>query len=324
MTKIISVRDLRVQFVVRKKGRTMFSPREKTQVNALDGISFDVEAGEFVGYIGPNGAGKSTTIKCLSGILTPTGGDINIMGRVPYKQRVEHVRDIGVVFGQRTQLWWDLPVEDSFDLLRDIYKLKQSDYEATRKKLVDAIEIDDLLRTPVRQLSLGQRMRCDLVASLLHKPRILFLDEPTIGLDAVSKLNMREFVKELNQSEGTTVLLTTHDMDDVETLCHRLMLIGHGKLIHDGTVDTLREMAGMKRIVQARIGGGELLLPKGAQLQTRQGNEVTIAFDPTELAADKLIIHLAKTVGLQDVQVKAVPLDQTIATLYRNMPEVGQ
>ena len=322
MEHIISVRDLCVHFTVRKKGKTMFSPREKTVVRALDGVSFDIAPGEFVGYIGPNGAGKSTTIKCLSGILTPTGGHIEVLGRVPWRERVRHVADIGVVFGQRTQLWWDLPVEDSFELLRDIYRLDRGEYERTKERLVEAIDIGGLLRTPVRQLSLGQRMRCDLAASLLHRPKILFLDEPTIGLDAVSKLNMRAFVKELNEKEGTTVLLTTHDMDDVETLCRRLLLIGHGKKLMDGTVEDLRRMAGAKRVLKATVGAGEVTLPEGAALISREGRRIEVAFAPEALPADKLVLHLAGTVGLTDMQVVSAPLDETVAALYRRMAEV--
>ena len=322
MENIISVKNLTVHFTVRKKGKTMFSPREKTIVKALDGVSFGIEPGQCVGYIGPNGAGKSTTIKCLAGILTPTGGEITVMGRTPWKERVKHVADIGVVFGQRTQLWWDLPVEDSFELLRDIYRLDAAEYARTKAQLVDAIDIGDLLRTPVRQLSLGQRMRCDLVASLLHNPKILFLDEPTIGLDAVSKLNMRAFVKEMNRKEGTTVLLTTHDMDDVESLCDRLMLIGHGKKLMDGTVDDLRALAGAKRVLKATIGTGELTLPQDALLRSHEGNLIEVEFDPVKLHADELVLHLARTCGLTDVQVRDLPLDETVAALYRNMAEV--
>ena len=319
MEHIISVQDLTVHFTVRKKGKTMFSPREKTIVKALDGVSFAIEPGQCVGYIGPNGAGKSTTIKCLSGILTPTSGQVTVLGRTPWKERVKHVADIGVVFGQRTQLWWDLPVEDSFELLRDIYKMDKTAYARRKAQLVEAIDIGDLLRTPVRQLSLGQRMRCDLVASLLHSPKLLFLDEPTIGLDAVSKLNMRAFVKEMNRNDGTTVLLTTHDMDDVESLCDRLMLIGHGKKLMDGTVDDLRALAGAKRILKATIGAGELVLPHDAVLRRREGSLIEVEFDPKAIHTDELVLQLIKTCGLSDMQVQDLPLDETVAALYRSM-----
>ena len=215
--------------------------RNKKVINALKGISFTVEQGELVGLIGPNGAGKSTTVKIMSGILTPDGGTCVINGRIPWKQRKSHVAGIGVVFGQRSQLWWDVPVGDSFSLLRNIYDIGKNDYETRLAALTQAIDIGDILKTPARQLSLGQRMRCELVAALLHRPQLLFLDEPTIGLDAVSKLALRAFLKEENAKTGVTVLLTTHDMDDIEALCKRVMVIGHGKLLHDGGLDVLKE-----------------------------------------------------------------------------------
>ena len=193
-----------------------------------------------MGYIGPNGAGKSTTVKVMSGILTPDGGTCEICGRVPWRDRVKHVSDIGVVFGQRSQLWWDVPVSDSFSLLRDIYDIPEQQYQERLNELADALGVGGLLKTPARQLSLGQRMRCELTAALLHSPKILFLDEPTIGLDAVSKLALRAFLKEENRRSGVTILLTTHDMDDIEALCSRVMVIGRGRLLYDGRLDGLR------------------------------------------------------------------------------------
>ena len=209
-------------------------------VRALDDISFTIPDGEIVGYIGPNGAGKSSTIKILSGILTPDGGTCLVNGRVPWKQRRQHVSEIGVVFGQRSQLWWDVPVIDSFELLRDIYRLGETRYKRTLEELTGLLNLEALLRTPARQLSLGQRMRCEVAASLLHEPRILFLDEPTIGLDAVSKLKLRAFILELNRIRGTTVLLTTHDMQDIEALARRVLLIGRGRLLMDGSFEDVR------------------------------------------------------------------------------------
>ena len=214
--------------------------RNKKVVNALKGISFSVNRGELLGLIGPNGAGKSTTVKIMSGILTPDGGTCIIDGRTPWKQRKAHVSNIGVVFGQRSQLWWDVPVVDSFQLLREIYDIGEVDFHKRLSELTEAIQITDILKTPARQLSLGQRMRCELVAALSHRPQLLFLDEPTIGLDAVSKLALRAFLKEENAKTGVTVLLTPHDMDDIEALCKRVMVIGHGKLLHDGGLDSLK------------------------------------------------------------------------------------
>ena len=219
--------------------KAMLRPRHRT-VQALDGVSFALERGELLGFIGPNGAGKSTTIKVLSGILRPDGGTVRIDGRDPFEDRERHVARIGVVFGQRTQLWWDLPVGDGFNLLRDIYRVDPQRFARTRDELVALLKLDKLLDQPVRQLSLGQRMRAEIAAALLHEPEILFLDEPTIGLDAPSKLAVREFVLRANRERGTTVLLTTHDMHDIEALAERVIVIGHGRVLADCAVDALR------------------------------------------------------------------------------------
>ena len=214
--------------------------REYEEIHALDDLSFTIRDGEMVGYIGPNGAGKSSTIKVLSGILTPDSGQCLVNGRTPWKDRVAHVKEIGVVFGQRTQLWWDVPVADSFELLKEIYTVPEKTYQENLEELTQLLDLGDLLRTPARQLSLGQRMRCEIAASLLHSPKILFLDEPTIGLDAVSKLAVRDFILRLNRERGTTVLLTTHDMQDIEALASRVLLIGRGKILLDGTLEDIR------------------------------------------------------------------------------------
>lgn len=215
--------------------------REYETVHALDDVSFTIEDGEMVGYIGPNGAGKSSTIKILSGILTPDSGRALVDGRIPYQDRISHVREIGVVFGQRSQLWWDVPVIDSFSLLKDIYDISAVTYKQSLEELTALLDLSELLRSPVRQLSLGQRMRCEIAASLLHRPRILFLDEPTIGLDAVSKLAVRYFIKRQNKEHGTTVILTTHDMQDIEALAGRIILIGKGKILMDGTLADIQK-----------------------------------------------------------------------------------
>ncbi|MBR5546503.1 MAG: ATP-binding cassette domain-containing protein [Clostridia bacterium] len=214
--------------------------RETQEIRALDDLSFTIADGEIVGYIGPNGAGKSSTIKVLSGILVPDGGECLVNGRVPWKQRKQHVAEIGVVFGQRSQLWWDVPIVDSFDLLKDIYRVEDAVYRRNVEEMTELLDLGDLLRTPARQLSLGQRMRCEIAASLLHDPKVLFLDEPTIGLDAISKLALRSFILERNRTHGTTVLLTTHDMQDIEALASRILLIGKGKLLLDGNFDDVR------------------------------------------------------------------------------------
>lgn len=243
---MIQVSHLRKTFRVARRGagfsqavKALFH-REYEEIHALDDLSFTIRDGEMVGYIGPNGAGKSSTIKVLSGILTPDSGQCLVNGRTPWKDRVAHVKEIGVVFGQRTQLWWDVPVADSFELLKEIYTVPDQTYQENLEELTQLLDLGDLLRTPARQLSLGQRMRCEIAASLLHSPKILFLDEPTIGLDAVSKLAVRDFILRLNRERGTTVLLTTHDMQDIEALASRVLLIGRGKILLDGTLEDIR------------------------------------------------------------------------------------
>lgn len=218
--------------------RSLFR-REYTEIKALDDISFRITDGEIVGYIGPNGAGKSSTIKIMSGILTPDSGSCVIDGLTPWKNRREHVKNIGVVFGQRSQLWWDVPIIDSFELIRDTYRVPQAEYKRNLDELVALLNLGEIIRTPARQLSLGQRMRCELAASLLHSPKLLFLDEPTIGLDAVSKLAVRDFVKQVNRERGTTIILTTHDMQDIEALAERVLLIGRGHILFDGSFSGL-------------------------------------------------------------------------------------
>ena len=247
---MIEVKDLKKTFrVARREGgfgeavKALFH-REYEEIHALDGVSFSIADGEMVGYIGPNGAGKSSTIKVLSGILTPDTGECNRMvpgqGRTPWRERRAHVKDIGVVFGQRSQLWWDVPVIDSFELLREIYSIPAQTYRKNLDELTETLDLSKIVRTPARQLSLGQRMRCEIAASLLHDPKVLFLDEPTIGLDAVSKLAVRDFIKLRNRDFGTTVILTTHDMQDIEALASRIILIGKGRILLDGTLADIR------------------------------------------------------------------------------------
>ena len=268
--------------------------RETEEIRALSDVSFQIGDGEMVGYIGPNGAGKSSTIKILSGILVPDSGNCIIDGRSPWKDRVEHVRQIGVVFGQRSQLWWDIPVIDSFELLKEIYSIATPDYKRTLEELTELLQLQEILRTPTRQLSLGQRMRCEIAASLLHNPKLLFLDEPTIGLDAVSKLAVREFIKKQNAEHGTTVILTTHDMQDIEAIANRVILIGKGRILLDGTLEDMR-----KTVQETE-----------AQTATMQESAAT---DATE--------NVATTSGTeQSADDKAKEnLDQVVARLYRQL-----
>ena len=291
--------------------------RRYRQVHALDGIDFSLEPGELVGYIGPNGAGKSTTVKVLAGILVPTSGRCEILGRVPWRQRVAHVQHIGVVFGQRTQLWWDLPVIESFELLRDIYRVPESDYARSREELIAMMRLEALLDTPVRRLSLGQRMRCDLAAALLHSPPLLFLDEPTIGLDAVSKLAVREFVRRLNRERGVTVILTTHDMDDIEALCTRVMLINQGRILIDGTLDDLRErVSNERRLIIHLAREDDWIEDPDAQVISRDGAQLTPAFDPQRISAADLIGRISARYPIRDLYVENPPIEEIVAQVY--------
>ncbi|HJP29409.1 MAG: ABC transporter ATP-binding protein [Candidatus Latescibacteria bacterium] len=293
--------------------------RRYRDIVALDGISFTVDPGELVGYIGPNGAGKSTTVKILSGILVPDEGVCEIDGLVPWRDRVEHVRRIGVVFGQRTQLWWDLPAVESFDLLRHIYRVPVDDHRRARDELIDLLQLEPFLDTPVRQLSLGQRMRCDLAAALLHAPSILFLDEPTIGLDAVSKLAVRDFIHRLNRERGITVILTTHDMDDIEALCTRVIVIGDGILLSQGTVGDLRRLVSSERRLIVDVEGDtahEVTDPE-ADVVAVDGHRVQLRFDPDHTPAAELIGRITTRWPVRDLFVENPPIEELVAALYR-------
>ena len=291
--------------------------RRHRTVTALNGVSFSLEAGELLGYIGPNGAGKSTTVKILSGILVPDSGSVEVLGFTPWKNRIQTVRKIGVVFGQRTQLWWDLPVIESFDLLREIYRVPQDEYKRNKDELIDLLNLPVLLDTPVRQLSLGQRMRCDLAAALLHSPKILYLDEPTIGLDAVSKLAVRDFVKKLNRERGVTIILTTHDMDDIEALCNRVLVINEGNILTDGTLADLRMMVTTERRLTVVLVNedGDITDPD-AEVISREGRYVTLRFDPESIPPAELIARIVANHEIRDLFVENPPIEEVIAKIY--------
>lgn len=324
---MIEVQHLSKTFYVRRResglknaAAALFKKREP--VPALQDISFSVADGEMVGYIGPNGAGKSTTIKVMTGILTPDNGICRIDGRTPWKERKAHVARIGVVFGQRSQLWWDLPVNDSFDLIRDIYRVPEDRYRKNVRELSEMLSLGEILKTPARQLSLGQRMRCEIAASLLHDPKVLFLDEPTIGLDAASKLAVREFIRSLNRTRGTTILLTTHDMQDIEALTRRIILIGKGRILLDGPLEDLKETLSPVRTVIAsgREKAGALSLPEGVSLLSRQGEgnvRLTLSADTRLSPVPALIESLSRQMELSDLSVEQASMDEVVLSLYK-------
>jgi ABC-2 type transport system ATP-binding protein len=321
---IIRTRDLRKVFVSVKRApgtlgalRTLFS-REKVEKVAVEGVSMSVEAGELVGYIGPNGAGKSTTIKMLTGILVPTSGTISVAGIVPHENRRANARNIGVVFGQRSQLYWDLPLIESFELLRAIYGVPHERYQHNLGEFTEILEMGEFLRTPVRQLSLGQRMRGDFAAAMLHDPQIVYLDEPTIGLDVLAKEAIREFIGRVNRERGTTVILTTHDLADVERLCNRIVLIDKGTLVFDGAIDRLRDEYGTHRTLvvelcdpvpgDVRIAGGEI--------ESLENHVARIRFDRRSISADQLIRNVAEALCVNDVSIEEPDLESIIRRIY--------
>ncbi len=294
--------------------------RSYRTIHALDSVSFSIDKGELVGYIGPNGAGKSTTVKILSGILVPDAGICEVNGRTPWKNRIDHVSKIGVVFGQRTQLWWDLPVIESFDLLRDIYRIPDDQYHTEKERFIELLKLQPLLDVPVRQLSLGQRMRCDLVAALLHKPQILFLDEPTIGLDALSKLVVRDFVKALNRERSVTIILTTHDMDDIEALCDRLIVINNGKIVSDGPISKLRQKLKPERRLTIDLDEEyHDFRDPDAVLLNQEGNRLHLAFNPENISASELVQRLMDNYRIRDLFLENPAIEEIIVQLYESV-----
>jgi ABC-2 type transport system ATP-binding protein len=291
--------------------------RERIVIKAVDRVSFSIERGELIGYLGPNGAGKSTTIKMLTGILVPTSGSLSVGGRVPWKHRVEHTRRIGVVFGQRTNLWWDLPVIESFDLLKYMYKIPRDRYNRNFNTFTDLLNLGEFLNTPVRSLSLGQRMRADLAAALLHDPEVIFLDEPTIGLDVVAKERIRAFIREMNAQRSVTVILTTHDLGDVEKLCKRVLIIDHGKLLFDGSLSELQERFGGERelVVDFAEDYTDISID-GATVITREENRVTYRFPRGPLSASELIQRLVSRYRILDVTVREPEIENTVRRIY--------
>ena len=322
---IITVEHLSKHFKVHKR-RTGFwgnlsstVSRKHDIIKAVDDVNFTLERGELVGYIGANGAGKSTTIKMLTGILVPTSGHIDVMGLTPYRHRKENTRRIGVVFGQRTQLWWDLPVIDSFELLKHIYEIPQNLYKQNLEFFSELLQLQPFLSTPVRRLSLGQRMRCDLTAALLHNPEILYLDEPTIGLDVVAKEQVRQFLRQVNAERQVTVILTTHDLNDVEKVCQRLVIIDSGKIIYDGGIDALKKRYGKTRmlIVDLAQAYSDIQLEE-VDLTRRDGNRIWLAFDRDTISASEVIAQLTARYEIQDLTISEPEIEEIVRRIYES------
>ncbi len=320
---IIRTRDLRKVFRSPRRApgaagalRTLFTRTYEEKV-AVSDVTMDVDRGELVGYIGPNGAGKSTTIKMLTGILVPTSGSIEVAGIVPHERRSANARNIGVVFGQRSQLYWDLPLIESFELLRAIYGIPHDRYKENLRAFVELLEMEPFLRTPVRQLSLGQRMRGDFAASLLHDPQIVYLDEPTIGLDVVAKESIREFVQRINDERETTIILTTHDLADVERLCRRIILIDKGTIIYDGGIERIKEQYGTHRTLVLTLTE-PAAAPKlsGADIESNDHGLVRYRFDRRQVRPDQLIREATQRYELRDVSIEEPDLESIIRRIY--------
>ena len=295
-----------------------FFNRKYKYIKAIDNISFSIKKGEIVGYIGPNGAGKSTTIKILSGILYPDEGKVVIDKMVPYLDRKKYVREIGVVFGQRSQLWWDIPSIDSFELLKEIYKIDDEEYKETLNELIETLNLKEIINIPVRQLSLGSRMRLEIAASLIHRPKILFLDEPTIGLDAVSKKEVRDFIKKINKKNNITVILTTHDMNDIEALSKRIILIGKGKVLYDGTLNKLKKDYDYIKKVTV-ITKEKINIKKNYIVEQRnERDKIEFKIDVRKIELNKFISYITDKIAIEDLEIENNNIDDIIVKLYED------
>lgn len=304
--------------------RSLVHP-EYIERRAVDGVDFSIEDGEIVGYIGQNGAGKSTTIKMLSGILVPTSGEVKVDGLIPHRDRKEHLRNIGVVFGQKTSLWWDVPVIDSLHILKKMYRVEEERFYKNLEMFTDLLDLGNFLNQPVRQLSLGQRVRADLAAALMHDPKLLFLDEPTIGVDVVAKERLRKFILEINRERGVTVLLTTHDVVDMEKLVNRVIVINAGTIIYDGSIHGLRERYGRQRRMELQFENDPptLSIPD-VKVERMEDARVAVLFDQHMYTVDEMLSRIRKTgCGIRDIIIKEADIEQIVRDIYQEGGRVG-
>ncbi|MGQ0600100.1 MAG: ABC transporter ATP-binding protein [Anaerolineales bacterium] len=321
---VIEVEHLRKVFRVNRKQpgvlgavKALFDPRFEDKV-AVDDISFVVQPGEIVGYIGVNGAGKSTTIKMLTGVLVPTSGSVSVLGRDPHRQRVPNAKDIGVVFGQRSQLWWDIAFIESLNLIAKMYEVPADRYQQLLKQFSETLELDELLHVPIRNLSLGQKMRAELAATLIHEPKVVYLDEPTIGLDLIVKERIREFIKVQNRTQGTTVILTTHDLGDIEELCERVMIIDEGRLIFDGPISTIKNRFGKYREITFETAGNVdgLDVPHDAEIVTHEARTLSLRFDRTATTASQVAASVMNQIEVRDFSLAEPNLAAIVKQIY--------
>lgn len=330
---MIEVKNVSKEFkkIIKEPGlkgsvKSLFHKKQEI-VKAVDDISFSVEKGEILGFIGPNGAGKSTAIKMLTGILTPTSGEIMINGQIPYKNRKKYVKEIGVVFGQRTQLWWDLPLSETFTVLKEIYQIEDKAFKDRMDFLNQVLDLEPFIKSPVRTLSLGQRMRADIAASMIHNPKVLFLDEPTIGLDVVVKDNIRKAIAEINQNEQTTIILTTHDISDIELLCKRIVMIDKGKKVYDGALDKMKEKYGKMREIHINLNSTEdmnklafaekfNLLEDDLEVKL-EGKKAVIKFNSSKAQVSDMLSYILGTITVKDIAVSEADIEEIIRRLYK-------
>jgi len=324
MTNIISVSNLRKTFKTHSRGgglteafKSVFA-RKYVYKHALKGISFDIKPGEIVGFIGPNGAGKSTCIKALSGVLHPDSGEVRCLGFTPWKERTRYVKNIGVVFGQKTQLWWDLPAIDTFILNQAIYDIPEKQYNKRLNCMLELLQVEDVAKTPVRNMSLGERMKCEVIASLLHNPKVVFFDEPTIGMDAIAKQRLRNFVRKINKEHNTTFILTTHNIDEIEDLCKRVIIINHGAIVYDGSFKAIKQKYIRSKTLDIKFESpvAALKLPRHAKVLERTKVSVRIAVNTDKQSVKAIIDHLLKNFEVADITISDPPIDTIISEIY--------